>query len=103
MKKGLLLCSGGMSTTMIAKKLNELFAGEMTWDAMGSTTTTSYMDTLSDYDFVFTSPQIRYMHNKIKENCDRLGIPSAQIAPQNYIVLKAPELEKVVRATLKFD
>lgn len=100
MKKGLLLCSGGMSTTMIAKKLNELFNGQMTWEAKGVAGSSAYLDTLGEYAFVFVSPQIRFLFDEISEQCAERNIACEQILPQNYIVLKAPELEKIVRKSL---
>lgn len=101
MKKGLLLCSGGMSTTMIAKELNKLFDGEMKWDAKGVAGSSEYQDTLDKYDFIFISPQIKFMFDEVKKHADEKSIPIAQIQPTQYIVIKAPELEAIVRKTLK--
>lgn len=101
MKKGLLLCSGGMSTTMIAKALNKNFDGEMKWTAKGVAGSSEYQDTLDEFSFVFVSPQIRFMFNDIKADCDSHGIPCVQIQPTQYIVTKADELEAIVRKNVK--
>ena len=97
MKKGLLLCSGGMSTTMIAKKLNSLMDGEMKWTAKGVAGSSEYQDTLDEYDFVFVSPQIRFMYDEICESASEHNIPCEQIAPQNYIVTNADKLVDIVK------
>lgn len=104
MKKGLLLCSGGMSTTMIAKALNDLAKAEkidFEWDAMGVNSSSEWEDIMGEYAFVFMSPQIVYKHADIKKSCDAKKIPSAPILPQNYISLKTPVLWEEVKKALK--
>lgn len=103
MKKGLLLCAGGMSTTMMAKGLNKDMDGEMTWDAMGVSGSSDYQSLINDYDFIFVSPQIRFMYDEIKENVEDVtngNVPVVQIQPQQYIVIKTPELAGIVREEL---
>ncbi|NQX83663.1 MAG: hypothetical protein HRS57_00540 [Mycoplasmataceae bacterium] len=94
MKKGLLLCSGGMSTTMIASALNE--QSDMEWDAMGVMTTSDWMDNISLYSVVLISPQIRFQFDKIKETTDEHGLKIMQIEPKDYIVTRVPQIiEKI--------
>jgi len=80
MKQGLIICSGGISTTMIARKLNEFSEPEIHFEARGVMTDTSWLDYLDDYSLILISPQIKHMFNKIAEDVDNrvkmLQIPS---------------------------
>lgn len=98
MKKGLLLCSGGMSTTMIAKALNE--QTDMEWNAMGMLTGTEWQDNLSNYSIILVSPQIKFQFDNIKAKAEEHDIKVMQIEPQDYIVIKVPNLVKKIEKEL---
>ncbi|AGR42214.1 PTS sugar transporter subunit IIB [Spiroplasma diminutum] len=83
MKKGLLICSGGISTTMIAKKLNECANGYIEFEAKGIMTDTSWLDYLEDYSILLVSPQIKHMYSKLEEDVQG-QIKLIQIEPEFF-------------------
>ncbi|AVN63668.1 hypothetical protein CG006_01575 [Mesoplasma florum] len=68
MKKGLLVCSGGISTSMIAKKLNECANGIIEFEAKGIMTDTSWLEYIEDYSILLVSPQIKHMYEKLEDD-----------------------------------
>lgn len=79
--KILLVCSGGMSTSVLMKKM-EKYAREndidLKVDACG---TGNYQDEAADYDLILLGPQIGYRKAQI---AGTVSIPVAAIAPQDY-------------------
>lgn len=82
MRKITLLCSAGMSTSMLVKKMQEAAAAdnyecEIAAYPMGEAT-----DKASDADIILLGPQVRFAVNKIKEQCP--GIPVEVIDMRMY-------------------
>lgn len=79
--KILLVCSGGMSTSVLMKKMQD-YASEngvdLTCDACG---TANYQDEAKDYDVILLGPQVGYRKAQI---AGTVSIPVAAIAPQDY-------------------
>ncbi len=98
MKKGLLICSGGFSTTIIAKALNEVNDMNMTFEAVGLTgSSIDWQDSAKDFDVILLSPQIKFQHDKIKEFTEEAGIPTVVIARELYNPGKASILWSKVK------
>ncbi|MCH3949086.1 MAG: PTS sugar transporter subunit IIB [Olsenella sp.] len=79
--KILLVCSGGMSTSVLMNKM-EKYAQEkgisLKVDACG---TGNYGDEAKDYDIILLGPQIAYRKAQI---AGTVNIPVVPIAPQDY-------------------
>lgn len=79
--KILLVCSGGMSTSVLMNKM-EKYAQEkgisLAVDACG---TGNYEDEAKDYDIILLGPQIAYRKARI---AGTVNIPVVPIAPQDY-------------------
>lgn len=79
--KILLVCSGGMSTSVLMKKMEKYATEngiELKIDACG---TANYGDEVKDYDVLLLGPQVGYRKAQIAKTVD---IPVATIAPQDY-------------------
>ncbi len=95
MKKAILLCSGGMSTTIIMNKLNEINDLGFNFTASGIQGTT-WEDTALKNEIVLVSPQIRFQLEEVKKVCEPKGIMVFAIPPLMYTPVKAKELwEKI--------
>ncbi len=100
MKKGILLCSGGMSTTIIMNKLNEINDLNVKFTASG-VQGTSWENFIDDNEIILVSPQIRFMFDEIKKVCDAKGKFVFSIPPLLYSPIKAHELWSKIKAEYK--
>lgn len=89
MKKGLLLCSGGISTTIIAQKLTDIAENKIEFEARGIMTDTSWMEYLEDYSIILISPQIKSMYKQIEKDIDgqveMIQVPAEQFNNKGII------------------
>ncbi len=99
MKKGILLCSGGFSTTIIMNKLNEINDMGIVFSASGITGT-EWEGLIDDKDIILVSPQIRFQFNEIKEVCEKKGKFVFAIPPLLYNPIKAPILWSEIKKSL---
>lgn len=79
--KILLVCSGGMSTSVLMSKMQkygEENGIDIQVDACG---TNNYQDQVSKYDIILLGPQIAYRKKQISGT---VSIPVASIKPQDY-------------------
>ncbi len=87
MIKVLFICSGGMSTALIGKKLE----GEASksgkqfkvW-AAGSSELKNELDK-NKIDIVMVAPQIKHKFKELAKICDSAGVKCAQIKPDMYV------------------
>ena len=90
--KILLVCAGGMSTSVLMKKMEKWCAEqgeELTIKAVG---TNAYENIWKDYDCILTGPQIAYKLNDIKAE---VGIPVAQIQSIDYALGNSANVMKL--------
>ncbi|ARU91890.1 hypothetical protein SCLARK_001361 [Spiroplasma clarkii] len=93
MKKALLCCSGGFSSTAVAQALDNFSIKEgYKWSAMGIAAGGFNPDEFDSYAVILVSPQIRFRYPEIKKICDEKQIVSLQIPPNLYYPNKAKEL-----------
>ncbi len=78
MKKIILVCNGGMSTSMLAKRMNDEGGGKYEVSAYGEQEYTEHLDGAA---CVLVGPQIRYLIPQIKQN---VSVPVESIKPQIY-------------------
>ena len=81
MKKIMLVCNAGMSTGMLAKRIEEASQGTMEVKAYGEA---EYMDFLDGVDLILVGPQIRHLLPDIQA---AVSVPVKGIAPQHYGIM----------------
>ncbi len=81
MKKIMLVCNAGMSTGMLAKKIQEASNGTMEVNAYGEA---EYMDYIDGVDMILVGPQIRHLLPNIQAS---VSCPVQSIAPQHYGIM----------------
>lgn len=78
MKNIMLICNAGMSTGILAKKIQAAANGSLTVHAYAEAEYEEYLDGV---DLILVSPQIRFMADEIKA---KSGKTVSVIAPQKY-------------------
>lgn len=87
MKKVLIICAAGMSSSLLAKKTTELLKSKGE-DIEVDATTANDADKMiekNDFDLFLISPQTKMYFKRFKEAGDRVGKPVVNIPPQAYI------------------
>ncbi len=92
MKKILLLCSAGLSTAMVAKKMREAAEArgiECEIDAMGIE---AFHECLNEYDIFLLGPQIRFKKEEYSEIAAKVGKKVEVINQLDYGMLKGEKI-----------
>lgn len=87
MKKALIICAAGMSSSLMAKKTTEFFKSkdqDIVLDAI-SANEGGKMIEKGEFDLYLVSPQTKMYFNKLKETGNRVGKPVVNIPPQAYV------------------
>lgn len=87
MKRALIICAGGMSSSVIAKKTTELFAKQdknIELDATSATQGTSTIEK-DQYDLYLVSPQTKMYFDNLKKAAVKVNKPIVNIPPQAYV------------------
>ncbi|GIO24113.1 PTS cellobiose transporter subunit IIB [Oceanobacillus sp. J11TS1] len=87
MKKVLIICAGGMSSSLMAKKTTEYLknkGNDIEIEATGATEGNKKIEK-GDFDLFLISPQTKMYYQKFKEAGDRVGKPVTNIPPQAYV------------------
>ncbi|MGF1683909.1 PTS sugar transporter subunit IIB [Photobacterium minamisatsumaniensis] len=92
MKKILLLCAAGMSTSMVVKKMKESAATkglDVHIEAHGVETISDY---LTEYDIFLLGPQIRFKQDELQKLADPIGKKVEVIDMLDYGMLKGEKI-----------
>ena len=104
MKKVLIICAAGMSSSLIAKKTTEYFAANGIEIELDATHASQGVATIQkdEFDMYLCSPQTKMYYNTLKEAADKIGKPLENIPPQAYIPIPMgiEKLAKLVTDTL---
>lgn len=73
MRKIILLCSAGMSTSMLVKKMQEAAKAQNYECTIAAFPMSEAKERASDADAILLGPQVRFNKNKVAEQCP--GIP----------------------------
>lgn len=87
MKKVLIICAAGMSSSLMAKKTTEYFKSkgqDIVLDAISANEGGKLIEK-GEFDLYLVSPQTKMYFNKLKETGDRAGKPVVNIPPQAYV------------------
>lgn len=90
--KILLVCAGGMSTSILMKKMEAYWESkgvELEIQAVGLS---EYPDVASQYDIIMVGPQVNYRLKEIKENT---GLPCDAIPSFDYAVGNCENIMKL--------
>lgn len=98
MRRIMLVCSGGMSTGLLAAKI-KLAARKMGISAeVNAVGQAEVKDGISNIDVLLLGPQVRYLLGAIKSLAEPRGIPVAVINSADYGTMNG---EKVLRHALE--
>ena len=104
MKKVLIICAAGMSSSLIAKKTTEYFASQGKEIEIDSTHASQGVSSIKQdtFDMYLVSPQTKMYYKALKEAADKFGKPLENIPPQAYIPIPMgiEKLAKLVADTL---
>jgi PTS system cellobiose-specific IIB component len=82
MKKIILLCAGGMSTSMLVKNMQKAAADEGFECSIAAFPQADAKEQASDADVILLGPQIRFAKGKVSEACP--GVPIDAIDMKIY-------------------
>ena len=81
MKKALIICAGGMSSSVIAKKTTESLQGK------GNEIQVDGANTIAkdEYDLYLVSPQTKMYFDSLEKSAKKYNKPIVNIPPQAYV------------------
>ena len=92
--KILLVCAGGMSTSILMKKMAAYWeeqGEELTIKAVGLS---EYQDVYQDYDIIMVGPQVSY---RLKEIVENTGLPCEAVPSFDYAIANCPNIMKLAK------
>lgn len=87
MKKVLIICAAGMSSSLMAKRSTETLKGkghDIEVDAVSATEGGKMIES-SDFDLFLISPQTKMYYDKFSKIGEKVGKPVINIPPQAYV------------------
>lgn len=99
--KILLVCSAGMSTTLVIRKMeNALSPKEKDWE-ITARPVEQFKDIYKNYDVILLAPQIRYKKDELMELSKKENIPLSIINTIDYGLAKGDKILDIVRELKK--
>ena len=96
--KVMLVCNAGMSTGILAKKIEEASEGKLECKAYGEAEYLDHMD--EGYQLILIGPQIRHLKGQIEESVD---IPVDTIPPQYYGTMNGKAIFQEIQKNITFS
>lgn len=97
--KVLLVCAGGMSTSILMKKLEKYAAEVEKIDfEIAAVGLGAYKDLWQNYDCILMGPQVSYRKDEVVQTCST--IPVDVIKPQDYGIGNCPNIFRQLHAML---
>lgn len=96
-----MVCSGGMSSSIVENALNreaEKENLEITIKAIGTGPFSNEIK--GDWDLVLVAPQVRHRYEGFEKLAEEEGIPIELISPQSYSPLGGPKLMEQIKKYL---
>lgn len=104
MKKALIICAAGMSSSMIAKKATDYFQAEGKEIELDATTASQGAKMIANdtFDLYLVSPQTKMYFDNLKKSADKVNKPIINIPPQAYIPIpmSTEKLAKLVEENI---
>ena len=84
MKKILLLCSAGMSTSMIVKKMQDKAKADNIDAEIEAASVSRFDELIDNYDIFLLGPQVKYLKNDLVKKANSKGKPLDVIDFKDY-------------------
>ena len=97
MKRILLVCSAGMSTSLLVSKMQASAENQKIECEINATAEAELKDRIDDTDVILLGPQVRFLLSKIKKSVESKGIPVEVINSVDYGTMNG---EKVLKQAL---
>ncbi|EEC89522.1 MULTISPECIES: PTS sugar transporter subunit IIB [Holdemanella] len=93
----MLVCNAGMSTAMLAQKINKNCDGYCYVEAFGEG---EYMEHIENIDVILVGPQIRHLIPSIKKTTQN-KIPVSYINPMDYGMMRVDNVISQIKEMLE--
>lgn len=92
MKKILLCCSAGMSTSMLVKKMQQAAESRGMDCEIEALPVSAFEDAIQEYDVCLLGPQVRFQLEELQQTANQYGKQVAAIPPMAYGMMKGDEV-----------
>lgn len=99
--KILLVCSGGMSTSLIVEKMKAALLPEEKDSVINAISMGNFEENVQDYDVVLLGPQIRYKKDEFADIASEYGVAVDVINPIDYGMVKGDKILNLARELYK--
>lgn len=94
MLRVMLVCSAGMSTSLLVTKMKDAAAKEGIDIEIFAVPEVEVKQYINQADVVLLAPQVRFLYNKMKQELEPKGIPMAVIDGMNYGMMRGDAVVK---------
>ncbi|OGO78289.1 MAG: PTS sugar transporter subunit IIB [Clostridiales bacterium GWB2_37_7] len=101
MKKIVLVCSAGMSTSLLVTKMKDAAKSQGIETEITAVPEVEAKNNTSGTDVVLLAPQVRYLLNRMKKDLEPQGIPVAVIESINYGMMNGEAVIKQAMELMK--
>jgi len=101
MKKILLLCSAGMSTSMMVKKMKESAAEKNIEAEILALGLDAFEENLEKYDVFLLGPQVRFKKNDFQKVAEQYGKTVEVINHMDYGLMKGEKVLEMALSLIK--
>ncbi|MGI2287061.1 PTS sugar transporter subunit IIB [Staphylococcus cohnii] len=95
--KVIMVCSGGMSSSMIVDAVKKEAAKENFDLEIVAVGTEAFENEIADYDLGLVAPQVRHRLDKFKKIGETVNKPVDVIDPMGYTPIGAPKILKQIK------
>nr|WP_086939185.1 PTS sugar transporter subunit IIB [Thaumasiovibrio occultus] len=88
MKKILLCCSAGMSTSMLVQRMQKAAEARGEACVIEAHAVTSFDEQIQEFDVCLLGPQVKFQLETLSEQASQYGKKVAAIAPMDYGMMK---------------
>ena len=92
MKKILLLCAAGMSTSRLVNKMKEAANKNGIEVQIEAVSLENFENKINEYDVFLLGPQVRFKKNELQEKANALGKPLDVINTMDYGLMKGDKV-----------
>lgn len=92
MRKILLCCSAGMSTSMLVKKMEQAAEKRGVACKIEALPVTVFEDAIQEFDVCLLGPQVRFQLEELRKTASDYGKQIDAISPMNYGMMKGDEV-----------
>ncbi|MCW8330389.1 PTS sugar transporter subunit IIB [Photobacterium sp. SDRW27] len=92
MKKILLCCSAGMSTSMLVKKMEQAAESRGMDCKIEAQPVSVFEDAIQEFDVCLLGPQVRFQLDELRKTASQYGKQIDAISPMAYGMMKGEEV-----------